>query len=212
MAFDTAVIQWRERIVDDLQTQGWATMADFYNPVQMQTLAAECHVEWEEGAFHRAGIGKGAGRQAHSEQRQDYISWLDPSTRSLAQSHYFQQMEQLRLAVNQRLFAGLHELEAHFAIYPPNAAYLKHLDQFQGDDTRVLTVILYLNGDWQDEDGGQLRLYLDGRSVTPSLDITPTGGTLVAFWSAQFWHEVLPARRDRMSITGWFRRRSLTAF
>ena len=212
MAVDTAVIQWRERIVEDLQTQGWATMAHFLNATQVQALADECRTEWEEGAFHRAGIGKGAGRQAHSEQRQDYISWLDPNALSPAQSHYFQQMEQLRQAVNQSMFAGLHDLEAHFAIYPPNAAYLKHLDQFHGDDTRVLTVILYLNGDWQDEDGGQLRLYLDGRSVIPSLDITPQGGTLVAFWSAQFWHEVLPASRDRLSITGWFRRRQLHGF
>ena len=32
-------------------------------------------------------------------------------------------------------------------------------------------------------------------------------GTLVVFLSADVPHEVLPATRDRLSLTGWFRRR-----
>lgn len=212
MAADTTVIRWREQIIYDLQRQGWAEVPHFSSAVQVQQLASECRAEWEAGAFHRARIGKGAERQEHTEQRQDYICWLDQYTASPAQSHYFQQLALLRQAINESFFAGLHELEAHFAIYPPESCYHKHLDQFQGDDTRVLTIILYLNEQWDETDGGQLRLYLDGRSVSPSLDIMPNGGTLVAFWSAQFWHEVLPACRDRLSITGWFRRRPLNVF
>ena len=34
----------------------------------------------------------------------------------------------------------------------------------------------------------------------------PEGGTLVCFLSDRFHHEVLPARRERLSITGWFTR------
>jgi len=30
-------------------------------------------------------------------------------------------------------------------------------------------------------------------------------GTIVCFMSDEFWHEVLPANKTRMSITGWFR-------
>jgi hypothetical protein len=40
----------------------------------------------------------------------------------------------------------------------------------------------------------------------------PVGGRLVAFVSERFEHEVLPGRRERMSFTGWFRRRSLEGF
>jgi len=29
----------------------------------------------------------------------------------------------------------------------------------------------------------------------------------VCFMAGDFWHEVLPAKKTRMSITGWFRRR-----
>jgi len=65
-----------------------------------------------------------------------------------------------------------------------------------------------LNDAWQAADGGQLRLYLDGMAEAPYLDVLPTAGTLVAFLSSRFWHEVMPAKRERMSITGWFRSRA----
>jgi SM-20-related protein len=39
-------------------------------------------------------------------------------------------------------------------------------------------------------------------------DISPVGSRTVVFLSADMLHEVLPATRDRLSLTGWFRRRS----
>ena len=35
----------------------------------------------------------------------------------------------------------------------------------------------------------------------------PAAGTLVVFMSGDFPHEVLPASRERLSLTGWYRRR-----
>ncbi len=65
---------------------------------------------------------------------------------------------------------------------------------------------MYLNGGWRPTDGGALRLHLgDG----PHRDVPPAGGTLVAFLSERFDHEVLPATGARWSLAGWFRRRSL---
>jgi SM-20-related protein len=55
------------------------------------------------------------------------------------------------------------------------------------------------------EDGGRLRFW--PTEVGPALEILPSGGTLVAFLSDRFWHEVTPANRQRLSLTGWFRRR-----
>ena len=45
---------------------------------------------------------------------------------------------------------------------------------------------------------------LEGESVI----LEPRMGTLVAFLAGDHWHEVLPARKMRMSITGWFRVRA----
>jgi SM-20-related protein len=39
-------------------------------------------------------------------------------------------------------------------------------------------------------------------------DVLPVAGTLVCFLSDRFEHEVLPATRERLSLTGWFRRRA----
>ena len=54
-------------------------------------------------------------------------------------------------------------------------------------------------------DAGRLTILCYGGVLVASGDITV--GTLVAFLSSQFEHEVLPATRERCSLTGWFRRR-----
>jgi SM-20-related protein len=59
------------------------------------------------------------------------------------------------------------------------------------------------------EHGGQLRMYLDKDA---QYDVVPTGGCLVVFLSGEVPHEVLPATRERLSLTGWFRRRGNEPF
>ncbi|MFT6394425.1 MAG: SM-20-related protein [Methylophilaceae bacterium] len=44
------------------------------------------------------------------------------------------------------------------------------------------------------------------------MDILPKSGRIVLFLSAKFWHEVLPATRERLSLTGWFRTREQSIF
>jgi len=77
--------------------------------------------------------------------------------------------------------------------------YKRHLDQFKKDDHRKLSVICYLNKNWKASEGGQLRIYVSGAE----LDILPVAGRFVCFRSDQLEHEVLPATRERWSLTGW---------
>ena len=98
--------------------------------------------------------------------------------------------------------------EAHYAIYPRGGFYRRHRDRFHDDDARVLSCVLYLNEGWSPEHGGALRLHLDGNE---SRDVLPAGGTLACFLSERFEHEVLPATRERLALTGWFRRRAMAA-
>ena len=112
--------------------------------------------------------------------------------------------QQLQDAINQRFYLGLFDFEVHFALYPANAFYKRHLDQHKNQDTRVLTAITYLNENWHQDDGGELQLYLNnGKTIS----VEPKAGTFVCFMSADFEHEVLPAKRERASLTGWFRKR-----
>jgi SM-20-related protein len=117
-------------------------------------------------------------------------------------------MEELRQRLNRELTLGLFDLDAHLALYPPGARYRCHLDRFENDESRIVSVVLYLNPDWHTDDEGALRLYLGEPESEPFEDVLPVGGTLVCFLSERFHHEVLPARRERLAATGWFRRRS----
>ncbi|MEZ5541796.1 MAG: 2OG-Fe(II) oxygenase family protein [Pseudomonadota bacterium] len=187
-----------------LAAQGWSVTPDFLEPDLVAVLRQELTDAWTSGAFRRAGVGRGAQREFRPEVRTDWVRWLDPQTCSAAQGAYLAALERLRQALNAALYLGLFEFEAHQAVYPPGSYYRKHLDQFIGIGARRVSCILYLNADWQADDGGQLRLYTDAEVPDRHVDILPTGGTLATFLSARFLHEVLPARRARMSITGWF--------
>jgi SM-20-related protein len=174
---------------------------------QIRHLAADAQQRLADGAFRRAAVGRGDERTVRGELRSDFVLWLDEATATPAERELLQAFEGLRLAVNRRLYLGLLTFEGHLAHYPPGACYGRHLDQFRGVESRILTLIVYLNEDWQEGDGGQLRLYLGQSTDSPYLDVPPAAGTLVSFLSGVFYHEVLPARRGRLSLTGWFRRR-----
>lgn len=179
-------------------------MPDFLAPELVAQLAEETLKFRRDEAMHPAGIGKGAGRNVNPDIRSDFILWLEEPGLTKAQLAYLDRLEQLRLAVNASLQLGLFDFEGHLATYPVGSFYRRHIDRFRDDSLRTLTAILYLNRDWKEADGGLLRLYLDEEN---QLDILPQGGTLVTFLSNRFWHEVLPARRERMSLTGWFKTR-----
>lgn len=194
-------------IIDLLASQGYAVVPDFISDTYATALAAEARRLRDNGAMRRAGVGKGAETSISDSLRGDFIYWLEREQCSELQLHYLDSLEQLRQVVNQGLYLGLFDFEGHFAIYPPGSFYRKHIDRFQNDSRRTLTTILYLNQDWQEEDGGKLRIYLDDAGKGDALDIEPRAGTLVTFLSSRFWHEVLPANQERISITGWFRTR-----
>jgi SM-20-related protein len=191
-------------IIDNLAGQGWAVMPDFLPRTLVSQLSVESETLYLSGKLVAAGTGQGQGREIRKEIRGDGICWIDGSQATPAQLDYLDRMESLRLDINRQLQLGLFDLEAHFARYPAGAFYKKHLDTFHSDTRRTLSVICYLNGDWRAEDGGQLRLYPDN---LPAVDILPEGGTLACFISSIMPHEVLPAIRTRLSLTGWFRQR-----
>ena len=192
------------RIVDDLATQGWSHQTIFIPEDLTTQLAKECRMRAQRGQLELAGIGRGVAKVVHAGIRGDQIQWLEPDVHPAVDA-YLALMEQLRHNINQALFLGLEDFEGHFALYPAGAFYKKHLDRFRDDDRRVVTCVAYLNEQWLPEQGGALRMYLeDGRTH----DVLPQAGSLIVFMSAQWPHEVLPASRDRLSITGWLRRRA----
>lgn len=199
-------IQAREHLLNGIANQGFAVIDNFLPQATIEALATEARTLHAHGETRLAMTGKSGGEKPDNI-RGDFIHWVDDTHPSAVQQEYLQCMEALRCDLNQNFYLGLFDLEAHFAVYPAGAAYRRHLDQFQDDNKRQVSCVLYLNKDWQAEEGGQLRLYLDETPEPQYVDIQPEGGRLVTFLSARFWHEVLPATRERVSLTGWFRTR-----
>ncbi|MGH8379778.1 2OG-Fe(II) oxygenase [Pseudomonas sp.] len=196
------------RIVDDLATHGWSQQ-DIFLPASLTlALAAECRARAAEGELAPAAVGRGATQEVREGIRGDHIQWLEPGQAECC-DQYLELMDGLREALNRGLFLGLEDFECHFALYPPGAFYRKHLDRFRDNDRRTVSAVIYLNPDWLPDDGGQLRMSLKNGTEH---DVQPVGGCLVVFLSGDVPHEVLPARRERLSVTGWFRRRGNEPF
>jgi len=196
------------RIVDDLAERGWSQQNLFLPDALTRALAAECRQRAAEGELAPAAVGRGPFSEIREGIRGDRIQWIEPG-QAPACDRYLGLMDSLREAMNRGLFLGLEDFESHFALYPPGAFYLKHVDRFRDDDRRAVSAVLYLNDDWLPEHGGQLRMYLENGVER---DVVPIGGFLVVFLSGDIPHEVLPATRDRLSLTGWFRRRGNELF
>ena len=193
-------------IVDQISQSGYVIIDDFIDADLVKSLAQHAQSLKQMGTMKKATTG--LNRNQHQEFRGDFIHWIEASEASPEEQTYLALMNELKDAINQAFFLGLFELESHFATYPAGAGYQKHLDQFVGTEDRKITCILYLNEDWQETDGGQLRMYLSPTETKEFIDISPQGGRLVVFVSSDFLHEVLPAKRERISITGWLRTRS----
>lgn len=189
-----------EAIASDLLTKGYsinigALPADLTDALWQQVQGMS------QREFTAAGIGRDKSHMVNNFVRSDEICWITGATET--GSRWLEWASQLQAYLNRRLLLGLFSFESHYAHYARGDFYKKHLDAFKGQANRTLSLVVYLNPGWQPDDGGELVLYTgdDGHS----LQVTPGFGTVVAFLSEEFPHEVLPAQRDRYSIAGWFR-------
>jgi SM-20-related protein len=190
-----------DRLIGDLSQHGYSIQPNALDPSFCSALLEEAQRLDLNAALRPGEI---ASKDAeHSSFRQDRILWLEPGLSALTDS-FLEWGERLRMALNRELFMGLVEYEGHIACYAPACGYKRHLDRAKGTEARMLTLIAYLNPNWTAKNGGQLRLHLDDRSY---IDVLPQAGTVTAFLSADFWHEVMFGTRDRWAITGWFRQR-----
>jgi SM-20-related protein len=187
----------------DLRASGISSRDQFASAAEVFALRECARTREARGDFAPARVGAQGAERRRDNIRGDFTCWLSepllPPERLL-----IQRMEELRLQLNREAFLGLFELELHYARYPAGAAYSRHVDQPLGSTQRKLSLVLYLNPGWQSTDGGVLRIHnADGGFV----DVEPIAGRLLCFLTPGREHEVLQARRERLSISGWFRER-----
>ena len=187
------------KLADQIAENGFAVIDDFLSNEEIDRILALQGFKNGLLQFKKAGIGKNQDKQINEAIRGDYIQWIDPNNAEPPLLTYLDRLKQVIAFVNQSLFLSLKDCEVHQTIYPIGSFYKRHLDQFKKDDHRKLSVICYLNKDWKEADGGQLRMFIGHESK----DVLPVAGRLVCFRSDLLEHEVLPATRERLSLTGW---------
>ena len=195
-----------EPIIDGILANGYGVADFFLTQNEVTVLANHLRDRRDAGQFRAAGIGN-QQVAVQSAIRGDEIMWVDEAAATADESAFLQRIGEFVQFINQTCYLGLREYEFHYALYPPGTFYKRHLDQFRSDSRRKLSVICYLNPNWQETDGGQLALYLPEETgkAERQIIIQPIGGRLVCFESGRLEHEVLPATRERLSLTGWLK-------
>jgi len=190
-----------EAIAHALATAGWGVFDDVVSTRQAKAWARRARAH---DAYRHARVGRLRDRQRNRFVRTDQILWVDGADPD--EQSWLAWAETLPGYLNRSLMLGLNSFESHFALYGPGTFYRRHVDAFQGDSNRVVSVVFYLNPGWQPAHGGELVIHDEAFGELGR--VTPTLGTLAVFLSEVFPHEVLPTTVDRFSLAGWFRPRT----
>lgn len=190
-----------EIIIDELVKRNFAIIEGLFDNTILAGLKSELIRLNKEGDFKQASIGKDLYFTTEKTIRSDKIHWINNHSEHPSEKAFISRIRSFSNYLNRTCYTGIQDFEFHFARFEQGNFYKRHLDQFKNDEGRKFSVITYLNENWTSEDGGQLVLYLDEKE----LRIVPKWGITVIFKSDLIEHEVLPAKRNRYSITGWLK-------
>lgn len=238
----------RALTIDQLQAlerDKYVIIPNFLTESQQDALRADVQALRQKQQFNVAKIGQDDTNRLNTAVRvaetcfwgpgisdKEYTNQARQQLHGILNQHVRQDLMTLMHSHNgsgkDSLDAGLTELL--YAYYPTGGFYRTHTDALPGSASalRKYSLLLYLNQEWTEADGGQLRMYVGGSDKSGSggeeqnanqkhgdnhppsdysyHDVLPTGGTLVLFDSAAIPHEVLDTQRERLAVVGWYNR------
>jgi SM-20-related protein len=193
-----------ELIIDAILTRGYSISDDFLNNTEIENLYQSYENNALNGLLDLAGIGKKSEQHQNKEIRGDKILWIEPNTTNIHEIALLLKIQTFIDYLNSTCYLGIKRSEFHYANYEIGKYYKRHRDSFQNQKGRIFSVIIYLNKNYQIEDGGDLVLYPFENNIETTLNINPIAGRMVCFESEKLDHEVLETFKNRVSITGWF--------
>jgi len=197
-----------EQIIDDLMEQKYSIADAFFSKEEVEMLRKSLMTKFEAESFKKSAIGNLSNEKIVEAVRGDFIFWLDETNCNPAETVYFERINDFVSYLNRTCFLGIQNKEFHYALYPEGTYYKRHLDTFQNDTRRKLSVVCYLNEEhWQEDFGGELAIYLPDEQGEKTISIVPKPGRMVIFESQLLEHEVCPVKQPRLSITGWLKTR-----
>lgn len=194
-----------ETIIEDLLKQQFSIVDNFFSSEEVEALRKSLLAKYEADRFKKSAIGNYVNEEIDKTIRGDFILWMDETNANEEELLFFKKINDLVDYLNKTCFLGILHKEFHYAVYPKGTFYKRHLDTFQNDDRRKLSIVCYLNEDnWPRENGGELTIYTEKEA----LDLLPIPGRIVIFESQILEHEVKVVKAsERMSITGWLKTR-----
>lgn len=194
-----------ETIIEDLLRQQYCVVNDFFYSEEVEFLRNSLLAKYDADRFKKSAIGNRTNEEIDKTIRGDFILWMDEKNANEAELLFFKKINELVNYLNKTCFLGILQKEFHYAVYPTGTFYKRHLDTFQNDDRRKLSIVCYLNEDnWKRENGGELTIYTEKDEV----NILPLPGRVVIFESQLLEHEVKVVKAsERLSITGWLKTR-----
>src|SRR5690606_35240899 len=193
-----------EIIINDLLQQNYSVIDNFFTEEEVVLLRASLLVKYQEDCFKKAAIGSKFDEQIVKEVRGDFVLWIEQGQADATEQLFFDKINNMVDYLNRTCFLGILHKEFHYAVYRKGTSYKRHLDTFQNDDRRKLSLVCYLNDkDWKEENGGELVIYSEQPVV-----LHPFPGRVVIFESQVLEHEVKEVlASERYSITGWLKTR-----
>ncbi len=192
-------------LVQDLNTKGWHVSESLVPLDLCEDLLSQLLLHKQMSELKKAQIGQGVETQIQKEIRGDYIRWIDFTKIAPDEKKFADWLDLFLQKLRPELLLGLREYEFHYAFYPPQAHYEKHIDVFQKNSSRQISFVLYLNKNWAPSDGGELVLFEEKDSNQEAQRVSPHFGHLVVFLSDRIYHQVNFTNRERFSVTGWLK-------
>lgn len=195
-------VYWSDRTdwIDQLAHSDFTVIEKFVSTETTSLLRSLLIEEIQKDNLRLAGIGTLSSFQKDRSIRGDQIQWLNANDARDGVQHYIEQIQLLIKILKETCFLPIRDYELHLAHYPVGTHYARHLDQFNHRSSRIISIVTYLNENWQDGDGGEIALYPQNKEA---VIIPPKSGTTVIFRSEILEHEVLKTHTDRYSVTGW---------
>jgi len=174
---------------------------NFLNTALATSLKDNLIALYDNNQMLSAGTGNVDAISFDKSVRSDKIFWLDRRHNDKSENDFFDLMDEFVSYLNSTCYTGITGYEFHYAMYEKGTFYKKHMDRFRSDSSRLFSMIMYLNEDWEQSDGGELCIH----HADHLQNISPNKGKSIFFKSNELLHEVLVTQKPRMSITGWLK-------
>lgn len=191
-----------EQLISEVIERNYGICDNFLEKPLLAGLRVKLRSCHANGEMYPAGIGRHFDFKKNLEVRGDVIRWIEEDTKNLYEIAFLDKIKKLIYYLNSTCYTQINQYEFHYAWYDAGSAYKRHLDQFKSHRGRKFSMVVYLNENWEDSDGGNLKLYLDEGDE----EVFPIGGRAVFFKSDELEHEVMASpKRPRISIAGWLK-------